>query len=77
MKDKKAGTACLDVCEEEGDLFYEDNSGHIIHDDKPVRLIAIPNIIFTSHQAFLANEALDNIASTTINNLSTKVCYQK
>ena len=63
------GAACLDVYEEEGDLFYEDFSGHVIQDDTLVRLIAMPNVIVTSHQAFLTNEALDNIASTTVNNL--------
>ena len=70
IKDKKVGAACLDVYEEEGDIFYEDLSGHIVQDDKLVRLIAMPNVIVTSHQAFLTNEALDNIAQTTINNLS-------
>ena len=69
IKQQKVGAACLDVYEEEGDLFYEDFSGNIVQDDKLVRLIAMPNVIVTSHQAFLTNEALDNIASTTVNNL--------
>ncbi|MDO5545715.1 MAG: 2-hydroxyacid dehydrogenase [Eubacteriales bacterium] len=87
IKDRKVGAACLDVYEEEGDLFYEDCSGHIVEDDKLVRLIAMPNVIVTSHQAFLTNEALDNIAATTVNNLTrffsgdpdttTEVCYHK
>ena len=59
------GGACLDVYEEEADLFYEDMSGHIVQDDKLVRLMAMPNVIVTSHQAFLTQEALDNIANTT------------
>ena len=72
--------------EEEGDFFYEDFSGHIVEDDKLVRLISMPNVIVTSHQAFLTEEALDNIAATTVNNLvrffqgdpdtSTEVCYK-
>ena len=70
IKEKQVGAACLDVYEEEGDLFYEDYSGHIVQDDKLVRLIAMPNVIVTSHQAFLTNEALDNIAATTVNNLT-------
>lgn len=70
IKEKKIGAACLDVYEEEGDLFYEDFSGHIVRDDKLVRLIAMPNVIVTSHQAFLTEEALDNIAATTVNNLT-------
>ena len=69
IKEKKVGAACLDVYEEEGDLFYEDFSGHIVQDDKLVRLIAMPNVLVTSHQAFLTQEALDNIASTTVNNV--------
>ena len=69
IKSRKVGAACLDVYEEEGDLFYEDLSGHIVQDDKLVRLIAMPNVIVTSHQAFLTAEALDNIASTTVSNL--------
>ena len=87
LKSGKIGAACLDVYEEEGDVFYEDLSGHILQDDKLVRLIAMPNVIVTSHQAFLTQEALDNIASTTINNLlrfasgdpdaTTEVVYQK
>ncbi len=69
IKDKQIGAACLDVYEEEGDFFYEDFSGHIVQDDKLVRLIAMPNVIVTSHQAFLTQEALDSIASTTVDNL--------
>ena len=79
------GAACLDVYEEEGDLFYEDFSGNVVQDDKLVRLIAMPNVIVTSHQAFLTKEALHNIAQTTVDNLTkfftgipspdTEVCY--
>ena len=79
------GAACLDVYEEEGDLFYEDFSGHIVQDDRIVRLMAMPNVLITSHQAYLTTEALDNIASTTVDNLlrfargevncDTEVCY--
>ena len=69
LKSGKVGAACLDVYEEEGEVFYEDLSSHILQDDKLVRLIAMPNVIVTSHQAFLTREALDNIAKTTVNNL--------
>lgn len=85
LKSRKIGAACLDVYEEEGDLFYEDRSDHIIEDDVLVRLIAMPNVIVTSHQAFLTKEALNNIAETTVENLlrfqrgepspDTEVCY--
>lgn len=69
IKARKVGAACLDVYEEEGDIFFEDNSGHILEDDTLARLISMPNVIVTSHQAFLTAEALANIADTTVENL--------
>ncbi len=69
IKTRKVGAACLDVYEEESDIFFEDNSGHIMEDDILARLISMPNVIVTSHQAFLTHEALENIAQTTIKNL--------
>ena len=85
MKQGKIYGAGLDVYEEEGDIFYEDFSGHVIQDDTLIRLIAMPNVIVTSHQAYLTREALDNIAHTTVDNIQrffagelnpdTEVCY--
>ena len=69
IKSRKVGAACLDVYEEESDIFFEDNSGHIMEDDTLARLISMPNVIVTSHQAFLTEEALEKIADTTVNNL--------
>lgn len=69
IKSRKVGAACLDVYEEESDFFFEDFSGHILEDDILARLISMPNVIVTSHQAFLTEEALSNIAETTVNNL--------
>ena len=69
IKARKIGAACLDVYEEEADVFFEDRSGHIRNDDLLSRLISMPNVIVTSHQAFLTEEALDNIAETTVNNI--------
>lgn len=69
IKARKIGAACLDVYEEEADLFSEDRSGHILNDDLLSRLISMPNVIVTSHQAFLTEEALNNIAETTVNNI--------
>lgn len=69
IKSRRVGAACLDVYEEEGDLFYEDNSGHILEDDVLARLISMPNVLVTSHQAFLTTDALYNIAETTVHNL--------
>ena len=85
IKDRKVGAACLDVYEEEADIFFQDYSGHILSDDVLARLISMPNVIVTSHQAFLTNEALKNIADTTIGNLrefsetgmcDNELCYQ-
>lgn len=69
IKSRQVGGACLDVYEEEGDLFFEDLSGHIISDDTLARLITMPNVLLTSHQAFLTGEALTNIADVTVSNL--------
>lgn len=74
IKARKVGAACLDVYEEESDVFFEDFSGHIIEDDTLARLISMPNVIVTSHQAFLTEEALGNIAKTTVENL---VAFEK
>ena len=69
IKSRKIGAACLDVYEEEGDIFFHDYSGHILDDDTLARLISMPNVIVTSHQAFLTEEALANIAATTVDNI--------
>lgn len=69
IKSRKVGAACLDVYEEESDFFFEDYSGHILEDDVLARLISMPNVIVTSHQAFLTEEALSNIAETTVKNI--------
>ena len=69
IKSRKIGAACLDVYEEEADVFFEDFSGHILSDDLLARLISMPNVIVTSHLAFLTQEALGNIAETTAKNV--------
>ena len=84
IKEREIGFACLDVYEEEGELFYEDKSGHILDDDTLRSLLSMPNVIITSHQAFLTKEALTNIADTTTQNIQNyfengdnenEVCY--
>lgn len=69
IKERHIGAACLDVYDEESDIFFRDFSNHIVSDDVLARLISMPNVLVTSHQGFLTQEALDNIAQTTINNL--------
>ena len=85
IKARQVGGACLDVYEEEANVFFRDYSGHIVSDDVLARLISMPNVIVTSHQAFLTTEALNNIAETTLQNLeefardgvcSNELCYR-
>lgn len=77
--------AGLDVYEEEADLFFEDNSDTPVLDDTLSLLVSRPNVILTSHQAFLTEEALEDIARTTFANLdeffsdsptlTNEICY--
>jgi D-lactate dehydrogenase len=60
----------LDVYEEEEGIFFEDLSGDVLHDDDLARLLTFPNVLITSHQAFLTVEALADIARTTVDNIS-------
>ena len=85
IKDRKVGAACLDVYEEESNIFFHDYSNHIVNDDVLARLISMPNVIVTSHQAFLTSEALSNIADTTLANVReflqegkciNEICYK-
>lgn len=73
IKSHKIGGAGLDVYEEETELFYEDFSDTIIQDDVLARLLSMPNVIITSHQAFLTDEALENIARVTLKNIKSFV----
>ena len=70
LKEKKIGAAGLDVYEEEAAYFYEDTSDRIMDDDVLARLLSFNNVIVTSHQGFFTREALDNIAHTTMQNIS-------
>lgn len=69
LKNGKIGAAGLDVYEEETEFFFEDFSDTILKDDTLVRLIAMPNVLITSHQAYFTHEALLKIAETTYENL--------
>ena len=77
VKSRRVGAVGLDVYEEEADFFFED--------DTLARLLSMPNVLVTGHQAFLTREALENIARTTMENLKAyfegaplfnEVCYQ-
>ncbi|WP_025820519.1 2-hydroxyacid dehydrogenase [Shewanella marina] len=71
LKTGQIGALGLDVYENEKDLFFEDKSNEIIQDDVFRRLSACHNVIFTGHQAFLTEEALNSIAFTTLSNVKT------
>lgn len=70
LKRGQVGFLGIDVYEQEADIFYEDLSGEILHDDVLQRLLTFPNVIVTSHQAYFTDTALQNIAETTIVNLN-------
>ncbi|MGN0675222.1 MAG: 2-hydroxyacid dehydrogenase [Oscillospiraceae bacterium] len=70
LKDKKVRGAGLDVYEEETAIFFEDYSSTVIQDDVLALLVSMPNVIMTSHQAFLTDEALQKIAEVTLFNLN-------
>ena len=70
LKSGKLGHVGLDVYEEEGEMFFEDLSSTILRDDIFTRLLTFPNVIITGHQGFFTLEALENIAATTIANLT-------
>ncbi|GAC22033.1 2-hydroxyacid dehydrogenase [Paraglaciecola arctica] len=70
LKNGKVGLLGLDVYEEEEALFFEDFSKKGIQDDVLARLTTFPNVIITSHQGFFTQEAMLNIAQTTLSNIS-------
>ena len=69
LKSKKIGAAGLDVYEEESEYFFEDRSNRVMDDDILARLLSFNNVIVTSHQAFFTQEAMHNIAETTLQNI--------
>lgn len=69
LKSEHLCAAGLDVYEEESEYFFQDRSDRVITDDVLARLMTFPNVLVTSHQAFLTREALDNIAETTLDNV--------
>ena len=85
LKSGAIGASGLDVYEEESNYFFEDKSTEPITDDTLARLLTFPNVLITSHQAFFTQEALHNIAQTTLSNfkeffnggyLENEICYQ-
>jgi D-lactate dehydrogenase len=73
LKRGQLGHLALDVYEEEGGIFFENHSNHMLQDDVLARLLSFPNVIVTSHQAFFTREALSEIANTTLENVKAWV----
>jgi D-lactate dehydrogenase len=69
LKHGKIGGVALDVYEEEENLFFKDRSDQVLQDDVYARLLTFPNVLLTSHQAFLTKEALQSIALTTLESI--------
>ena len=69
LKRGKVGYLGIDVYEQEDKLFFKDHSEDIIEDDQIQRLTSFPNVLVTAHQAFFTNEALSQIAITTLSNI--------
>ena len=85
LREGRLGGAGLDVYEEESDWFFEDRSAVVRQDKALALLVSMPNVVVTSHQAFLTREALANIAETTLANLddvfagrplANEICYR-
>ena len=69
LKSGKLGALGIDVYEQEESLFFRDLSEHIIEDDTITRLMSFHNVLITAHQGFFTQEAMDQIAETTLSNL--------
>jgi len=74
LKSGKVGYLGLDVYEEEGNLFFTDLSEKVIQDDVFARLLTFPNVVVTGHQGFFTRTAMENIADTTLGNITA---YEK
>jgi D-lactate dehydrogenase len=70
LKSGGVGAAGLDVYEEEEGVFFADHSGTVLTDEKLAWLLMCPNVLITAHQAFLTQEALQQLATVTVRNLS-------
>jgi D-lactate dehydrogenase len=70
LKSGQVGGVALDVYEEEEGVFFENLSGLVLQDDELARLLTFPNVLITSHQAFLTREALSEISRVTVENIN-------
>lgn len=70
LKYRHLGHLAIDVYEQEEALFFQDLSGEILDDEEISRLLTFPNVLITAHQSFFTHEALEQIATTTLQNVS-------
>jgi len=70
LKSRKIGFLGIDVYEQEEHIFFKNLSEEILDDEMISRLMTFPNVLISGHQAFLTREALDQIAKTTLENIS-------
>jgi len=70
LKSGRISALGLDVYEEEENIFFRDLSGHVIQDDVFARLLTFPNVVITAHQGFFTREAVNQIVSTTLQNIT-------
>lgn len=77
LKTGQLGYLGMDVYEQEGGLFFHDLSEDVIQDDLITRLISFPNVLITSHQGFFTNEAMEQIATITFNNIDSFVNHKE
>ena len=68
LRANKFHAVALDVYEGEDQNVYTDHSEDMLSNDIVARLTQFPNLILTSHQAFFTREALQAIASVTLEN---------
>ena len=69
LEENKIGGLGLDVYEEEEEFFLNDMSNSYKRNNGLSILLSMPNVVITSHQAFFTKEALDKIASVSLNNI--------
>jgi len=70
LKSRRLAYLGIDVYEQEENVFFNDLSETIIEDDLLMQLMSFPNVLITSHQGFFTEEALTQIAQTTLANIT-------
>jgi D-lactate dehydrogenase len=74
LKTGHLGYLGIDVYEQEDKLFFRDFSEFVIQDELILRLMSFPNVLITAHQAFFTDEAMTEIAQTTLHSIT---CFEQ